>query len=80
MEQKPSIGRIVHFGFDESFGALNVEGPAPIRCVAAIITEVLEDRVKLRIFHPAGLEVYNIPYPYSEKLEAGHWTWPPKEA
>lgn len=80
---KPTIGRIVHFGFDESWRVSGAEKPEPpVTCCAAIITEVGTDNaVRLKVFHPngSGLEPVNIWYPHAETLTKNHWSWPPRE-
>lgn len=80
MDQKPSIGRIVHY---VSYGT--PKGEYNSRCVAAIITDVreVEDGVnmpsaieaRLKIFNPDG--DFNSPWlRYSENNSTGSWHWP----
>lgn len=83
MDQKPSVGRIVHY---VSYGTPNKEYSS--RCVAAIITDVAtspeteEDSVRLKIFNPDG--DFNSPWlkqfekdPGSEEnYKPGTWHWP----
>lgn len=76
MEQQPSIGRIVHFGFYVR------DGEAGIKLVAraAIITEVHQPsgQVRLTIFHPEGPSTPDELYEHSPTLEVHRWTWPPR--
>lgn len=88
MDQKPSVGRIVHY---VSYGTPN--GEYTSKCVAAIITEVVfsenlkRDVVRLKIFNPDG--DFNSPYldeddyparlskdPGAAPPKPGTWHWP----
>lgn len=73
MNQKPSIGRIVHYQRYGSPGGEHESKPSP-----AIITDVLEDgaTVDIMVFNPNGL--YFNRTPYSETPKPGHWSWPPR--
>ena len=73
MEQKPSIGRVVHY---TNLG--DKDGKYPAEQQAAMITRVREDgKVALTIFYPTGMfQMDNVPY--SESYERGHWSWPPR--
>lgn len=72
MNQKPSIGRIVHY---QSYGTPGGEYLSEPR--AAIITDVLDDEmVGLCILNPSGL--FFTEAVYSEPPKPGHWNWPPK--
>lgn len=83
MEQlKPSIGRIVHFGFVEvDFVDDDPNMHRVVRC-AAIVTDVSQDGdVLLHPFHPQGRALLNEGSEwrkYSPELEANCWTWPPR--
>ena len=66
MEQKPSIGRIVHFNSDNGL---------PAHKVAAIITQVnpADGKVSLCIIGATGMGFrFNI----EQGNEAGQWNWP----
>lgn len=76
MEQKPSVGRIVHY---HSYGTPGGEYKPQPR--AAIISEVLEHgedlKVSVVVLNPTGL-FFNQNVPYSETPKPGHWNWPPR--
>lgn len=85
MDQKPSVGRIVHY---QAYGTPGGEYKSVPR--AAIITEVgspdhaLEfDRegqqtvVGLCILNPTGI-FFNPAVRYSEEPKPGCWNWPPR--
>ena len=73
-EQKPSVGRIVHYGQPVShFGSLTHPEPW-----AAIITAVNRDEtVCLQVFGLIGVTPRE-QVSYSEELKEGFWTWPPR--
>ena len=81
-EQKPSVGRIVHY---QAYGTPGGEFPSVPR--AAIITEVGEDgfepsfestgKVGLCVMNPTGLFL-NRNIPYSAERKPGCWSWPPR--
>jgi hypothetical protein len=74
MEQKPSVGRIVHY---QSFGTPGGEYlPAPR---AAVVTQVNGEAgsVGLCILNPTG-QFFNQSVPYSAEPKPGHWNWPPR--
>lgn len=75
MEQKPSIGRIVHY---QKYGTPNGEHkpePSP-----AIITKIEEDGETCHLFvmNPNGCYFNKTPYAGEGEVKAGHWNWPPK--
>ncbi len=82
MEQKPSIGRIVHYQAHGSPDGTHKSEPRP-----AIITRVgLEqdsetgagvNTVDLTVFNPTGL-FFNVNCKYSEEPKGGTWRWPPR--
>lgn len=82
MEQKPSVGRIVHY---QAYGTPGGEHPSVPR--AAIITEVGHDgiaenfaatgEVGLFVANPTGLFL-NRNVPYADPPRPGCWSWPPR--
>lgn len=79
MDQKPSIGRIVHYQRRGSADGLYKPEPA-----AAIITAVPDfamERslgiVSLAVLNPEGL-YFNTSVPFAEEPTPGHWNWPPR--
>ena len=85
MEQKPSVGRVVHY---QSYGTPNGEHKSLPR--AAIITAVREDMgqassigpgdgsgVDLAVLNPEGM-FFNRGVWFSETPKPGHWNWPPR--
>lgn len=83
MDQKPSVGRIVHY---QAYGTPGGEYKSLPR--AAVVTEVVEvpsetvtgltrTRVALCILNPTG-QFFNTDVPYSETPRPGHWNWPPR--
>lgn len=77
MDQKPSVGRIVHYGYYQPWR--DVEGEKLV-AVAAIVTQVNEDgTVNLAIFLPSGGLPTTASYvKQSETLEKDSWMWPPR--
>jgi hypothetical protein len=72
-EQKPSVGRIVHYGYvDSAYMVPRME----LR--AAIITEVTDDTVSITVFHPNRPATGVQSVRFSETLKEDHWTWPPR--
>lgn len=73
MDQKPSIGRIVHY---KSYGT--PKGEYKPECRAAVITEVSEDTdvVSLCILNPSGMFFNVLVIHDEEKKEGGTWHWP----
>lgn len=71
-EQRPSIGRIVHY---VSFGTPG--GEYTSECRAAAITEVdTSDTVGLCVLNPTGM-FFNRTVPHDESGEGfGTWHWP----
>lgn len=73
MEQKPSIGRIVHY---TNLG--DKDGRYPPEQQAAIITGLNADgTVALHILYKTG-QFDMAAVPQSETYERGHWSWPPR--
>jgi hypothetical protein len=75
MEQKPSIGRIVHY---QSFGTPGGEYPSVPR--AAIITETYQDAphlVGLCVLNPTG-QFFNRTVAFDADGRPGTWRWPPR--
>ena len=76
MEQKPSIGRMVHYQRYGTPGGEHKPEPSP-----AIIVAVDEDGKTCQLFvmNPNG--TYHNRTPYAGDGEApkgGHWHWPPR--
>lgn len=80
-EQKPSVGRIVHY---QSYGTPGGEYLPEPR--AAIITQVHGSeasapgegpRVGLAVLNPTGL-FFQMSIPFSDEPAPGHWNWPPR--
>jgi hypothetical protein len=74
MEQKPTVGRMVHY---QSYGTPGGEYlPAPR---AAVVTQVNGEggNVGLCILNPTG-QFFNQSVPYSPEPKPGHWNWPPR--
>jgi hypothetical protein len=87
MEQKPSVGRVVHY---QSHGSPNGQHKSEPR--AAIITAVYPDpstapegqafgpaspTVDLCVLNPTGM-YFDRATPFSETPKPGHWNWPPR--
>lgn len=73
-EQKPSVGRIVHY---QAYGTPGGEFKSVPR--AAIIAGVLEEFpgvCELVVLNPQGLFFNRCEY--SETPKPGHWNWPPR--
>lgn len=72
-EQKPSVGRIVHY---TNLG--DKDGKYPAETQAALITAVHPDNtVSLKIFYRTGIFDMD-PVPFSDTPRRGHWNWPPR--
>lgn len=70
-EQKPTVGRIVHFHTRGS-----ADGVYPPTNFAGIITEVASDtQVSIAVFGKAGLR-FEQDVHFGE--EPGQWSWPPR--
>jgi hypothetical protein len=71
MEQKPSVGRVVHY---KSYGTPGGEY-AP-ECRAAIITEIVsDDMVGLAVLNPTGM-FFNRATHREDVQTGGTWHWP----
>lgn len=71
MEQKPSVGRTVHY---VSYGTPG--GEYTSQCRAAIITEVWSDsQVNLAVLNPSGMFFNSADHDESSH-EGGTWHWP----
>jgi hypothetical protein len=72
MEQKPSIGKVVHYQRFGSPAGEHKSEPSP-----AVITQVFENgECQLFVMNPNGL--YFNRTPYSPEPKPGHWNWPPR--
>ena len=78
MDQKPSVGRIVHFGhpvYDKD----RQDSPVFAEPWAAMITQVnADDTVHLAIFPPDGVARARQRVKFSPELNADNWSWPPR--
>lgn len=74
MEQRPTVGRIVHY---QAYGTPGGEYKSEPR--AAVITQVAVsgDVVGLAILNPTGM-FFNPAIEYSAEPKAGCWSWPPR--
>lgn len=75
--QKPSIGRIVHFGAKDT--ATDVPyAEAELLALAAIVTRVHSNgTVSLQIFGLWTVSTRSM-VPFASTLQENHWTWPPR--
>lgn len=78
MEQKPSVGRVVHY---TNLG--DRDGKYPPEAQAAIITGVnANGNVSLHIFYRTGqFDMADVPFsiaPPATDAARGHWGWPPR--
>lgn len=72
-EQKPSVGRIVHY---HSYGSPGGEFKSEPR--AAVIAGVHDDgECDVVVFNPTGL-FFNNKCKYSADPKPGTWSWPPR--
>lgn len=72
MEQKPSVGRIVHY---YSYGTPRGGFKSAPR--AAIVVEVHSDtEVTVCVLNPSGIFFNKVAY--SAEPKAGCWSWPPR--
>lgn len=70
-EQKPSVGRIVHY---QAYGTPGGEFKSVPR--AAIITEVISDtEIGVCVLNPQGIFFNRVQY--SAEPKPGCWNWPP---
>jgi hypothetical protein len=75
MDQKPSVGRIVHY---QAFGTPGGEYKSLPR--AAVVTQVNNEdgtSVGLCILNPTG-QFFNQTVEYSAEPKPGCWNWPPR--
>lgn len=78
-QQKPSVGRVVHY---VAYGTPGGEFPAGV-CRCALVTEVDKispvrppsDAVGLCVLNPTGI-FFNRGIPYDEGKAPGSWHWP----
>jgi hypothetical protein len=74
-EQKPSIGRIVHYLRPVSLGHVQRESPVP-----AVITKTETDDATCHLYIMSDLFgcYFELSVPYAESPTPGHWSWPPR--
>ena len=76
-EQKPSIGRIVHYNDDPYLTARDSDGPGPDRWLAALVVAVHSDEaVNLVIWDEQGSQSFRSFVLYG--TERYEWRWPPR--
>ena len=74
--RKPTVGDVVHY---VHFGVSGADMPR--MCVAAIVTEVLDENNPLRsvglvIFNPTGLQFHSAAVDHSQFPSGSTWHWP----
>ncbi len=73
-EQKPAVGRIVHYQAHGSPDGTHKSVPRP-----AIISEVRDDgTVALAVFNPTGMFFNVCAIDESDVPRGGTWHWPPR--
>jgi hypothetical protein len=76
-EQKPSVGRIVHYVSHGTPVQPDGSQAYTAECRAAIVTEVPpDDAVALCVLNPTGMFFNRALYDGSEQPEGGSWHWP----
>lgn len=77
MDQRASVGRIVHY---VSYGTRG--GEFRSKCRAAIVADVDvpgpdgDQNIALAVLNPSGLVFDTVPYADSDRLTGGTWHWP----
>ncbi len=76
MDQKPSVGRIVHY---QSYGTPGGEFPSAPRAAIIAAVDPAHDgqRVDLCVLNPNGM-FFNTGVWFSETPKPGYWNWPPR--
>lgn len=71
--QKPSIGRIVHYGLER-------DANGAVRPIPVVVSFVHEDGTTINggAVLPNGIQYGLAKAPYSDELVIGSWSWPPK--
>jgi hypothetical protein len=73
-EQKPSVGRIVHY---MAYGTPGGEYPSvPRAAVIAAVHDDVTSECDLVVFNPQGLWFNRCKF--AANYTPGHWSWPPR--
>jgi hypothetical protein len=76
MDQKPSIGRIVHY---HAYGTPGGEFKSVPR--AAIVTEIYDEateEIGVCVLNPSGIFFNRAKHAPNDVPIPGHWNWPPR--
>jgi hypothetical protein len=75
MDQKPSIGRIVHY---HAYGTPGGEFKSVPR--AAVVTDIVDEaeEIGVCVLNPSGIFFHRVKHAPGDVPLAGHWNWPPK--
>lgn len=81
-QQKPSIGRIVHYQAYGTPGGEFKSEPYPavitsVEIASVNIGGICDQQVDLFVMYPNGTS-HKPSVPFSEEPKPGHWNWPPR--